>query len=102
MLQLSELGDVLTDCRVVTPGQWEKAQLAGRSDLARSLDAVAAGRPDWWDGKSPAPPGLTAYQRDVIEFWFASGDLDRLRRDLALNQYILLEKLGQGGQGEVY
>jgi serine/threonine protein kinase len=97
-----DLADILIDCRVVTRDQWEEATQAGGGDLGRVLDELAASRPAWWDGKPPAPPGLTAYQRDVIEFWAASGDLTSLRRDLALNQFILLEKLGQGGQGHVY
>lgn len=100
MAELSELGEVLIDCRVVTKAQWERAVGAG-GDLDRTLDTLAAAPPHWWDGQGTAPPGLTAYQREVIELRFAAGELDQLRRDLALNHFLLLETLGRGGQGEV-
>ena len=103
MSRLSDLADVLVACRVATPAHWAEAAQIGCGDLGRTLAALAALPPPWWDGPPPDPPGLTAYQRDVIEFWAASGDgPDRLRRDLALNQFVLLDKLGRGGQGEVY
>jgi serine/threonine protein kinase len=102
MTRLSDLADVLVECRVVTGDRWERAARAAGGDLARILAALAAGPPDWWDGKPPAPPGLTDYQRDAIAARFATGNLDLLRRDLARNQFLLLDKLGQGGQGAVY
>src|SRR5688572_14721019 len=102
MSSLPDLADVLTDCRVVTPEQWEQAAQIGGDDLGLVLDALGAGPPGWWDGKPPAPPGLTDYQRGIIEHRFENDELHLLRRDLALNQFLLLEKLGQGGQGEVY
>src|SRR5947209_7157448 len=102
MPELSELGQVLVGCRVVTEGQWERAAPTGGEELDAILAALAAEKPHWWDGKAPAPPGLTDYQRNVIRARFAADELPLLRRDLALNQFLLLTKLGQGGQGEVY
>jgi serine/threonine protein kinase len=102
MSSLPDLADVLIDCRVVTPEQWEQAAQIGEDDLGLILDALGAGPPGWWDGKPPAPPGLTDYQRGIIEHRYETDELHLLRRDLALNQFLLLEKLGQGGQGEVY
>jgi serine/threonine protein kinase len=101
MPTLSELADVLVGCRVVTAAQWEQAADADE-DLAGILDALAGEPPHWWDRKPPAPPGLTDYQRDRIEVRFDADELDQLRHDLALNSFLLLEKLGQGGQGAVY
>jgi serine/threonine protein kinase len=100
MPQLWQLADVLVECRVVSRARWDRAAEAG--ELPEILDAIAAEPPDWWDRVPPAPSGLTDYQRWVIEGRFAADDLALLRRDLALNQFLLLDKLGQGGQGEVY
>jgi serine/threonine protein kinase len=105
MPTLAQLGDLLTATRVATEGQWRRAAARGGGDLAATLDALAAERPDWWaatpaEGEEP-PPGLTDYQRGVVELWFESGGPPP-QRQLALNQFLLLDKLGQGGQGEVY
>jgi serine/threonine protein kinase len=105
MPTLSQLGAALTACRIATPERWQQATKLGGGDLAKTLAALAAFTPDWWvpgeDGGADAPPGLTAYQREAIELWFG-GDPAPLPRQLALNQFLLLDKLGQGGQGEVY
>jgi serine/threonine protein kinase len=101
MPTLSELGHILTACRVVSAERWNRAAGRGGGDLARTLDALAAGPPEWWSGDGQEPPGLTDYQRAVVELWF-EGDGADLARQLARNQFLLLEKLGQGGQGEVY
>jgi len=104
MPNLSELGPVLIKCRVVSAARWQRAVERGADDLAQTLDALAADTPDWWneaDSDENAPPGLTDYQRAMIEFWLEGGELD-LPRQLARNQFLLLDKLGQGGQGEVY
>ena len=47
-----------------------------------------------WMMRTGAPPGLTDYQRNVIRARFAADELPLLRRDLALNQFLLLTKLG--------
>jgi serine/threonine protein kinase len=102
MPTLSELGEVLTSCRVVSGERWRRAAGRGGGDLGRTLDALAAEPPDWWDGAAgEEPPGLTDYQRAVIELWFEGDEID-LARQLARNQFLLLEKIGRGGQGEVY
>jgi serine/threonine protein kinase len=105
MPTLSQLGDILTASRIATPERWQRAAKLGAGDLAKTLDAIAAFTPDWWvqgeDGGADAPPGLTDYQRGAIEHWFDGADVN-LPRQLAINQFILLEKLGQGGQGEVF
>lgn len=102
MSRLSKLAEVLVECRVVTPERWDVAAAAGGRDLNRVLDTLTAGPPYWWDGEHPEPPGLTEYQREAIEARYAARELDLLCHDLALNQFLLLDKLGQGGQGEVY
>ncbi|MDB5313198.1 MAG: stkP 6 [Gemmataceae bacterium] len=102
MPRLSELADVLIECRVISKTQWQQVARTGGGDLDRILAALADDPPGWWDGKPPVPPGLTEYQRNAIQARFAAGELDGLPRDLALNHFLLLDKLGQGGQGEVY
>ncbi|HUR55483.1 MAG TPA: serine/threonine-protein kinase, partial [Gemmataceae bacterium] len=66
------------------------------------MSALAATTPWWWDGRPPAPPGLTEYQSDAIQTRFADDKLHRLRRALVMNQFLLLDHLGEGGQGRVY
>jgi serine/threonine protein kinase len=108
MAELAELGSILVGARVISRSQWEKAaaQLGpaggGVNGLLAILVALAAEPPHWWDGKTPAPPGLTDYQQAIIRSRFVDDELHLLRRDLALNQFLILSKLGQGGQGEVY
>jgi len=108
MPDLSELGAVLTATRAVGKEQWEDALELGEAaggevdGLLAAINALAAQPPHWWDGKQPQPPGLTEYQKTVIRSRFVDDELHLLRRDLALNQFLLLTKLGQGGQGEVY
>jgi serine/threonine protein kinase len=102
MPEIEDLADILVGSRVATRDQWERAAQIGGGDLAHTLDALADGPPEWWDGTPPTPPGLTTYQRSAIELRFEMDEIDRLHRDLALNRFLLLEKLGQGGQGEVY
>ena len=105
MATLSQLGHVLTTCRVVSAARWQRAAKRGAGDLQRTLDALEAEPPEWWADApdahgQDAPPGLTDYQRAIIELWFDGGPPPY--RQLALNRFLLLEKLGQGGQGEVY
>jgi serine/threonine protein kinase len=108
MPDLSELGSILTSTRVVSKAQWETAFAAGQAaggdvdGLFAVINALAAEAPHWWDGKQPQPPGLTEYQQTAIRTRFVDDELQYLRRDLALNQFLLLGKLGQGGQGEVW
>jgi serine/threonine protein kinase len=108
MPDLTELGAILIGTRVVGKPQWESALAVGQA-AGNDVDAVlavintlTAKPPHWWDGKQSEPPGLTEYQQSVIRSRFVDDQLQYLRRDLALNQFLLLGKLGQGGQGEVY
>jgi serine/threonine protein kinase len=102
MARQSELAEVLIDCRVVDPERWVRAVQTGGRDLGRILDELTASPPSWWAGDDPPPPGLTEYQRWVIETRVSAGEMDELRRDLTVNQFLLLDRLGRGGQGEVY
>jgi serine/threonine protein kinase len=102
MPRLSELADLLIKSRVIPRSQWEEAIQACGENLPRILEYLVQRPPFWWDGPAPAPPGLTDYQRDIIQARFDENELHLLRRDLVLNQFLLLERLGQGGQGEVY
>jgi serine/threonine protein kinase len=106
MPTLSELGRILITCRVISAARWQHASTRGAGKLSETLDALVAEPPAWWSEakesrKTEAPPGLTEYQRGIIEMWFEGQEID-LPRQLARNQFLLLEKLGEGGQGEVY
>lgn len=103
MPQLTQLGNTLTACKIASAERWARAAKLGGGDLAKTLDALTAFTPEWWPDGEPgdAPPGLTEYQRGVIEHWFEGGT-DPVNRQLALNNFLLLEKLGQGGQGAVF
>ncbi len=82
----------------------ERAARAARGDPAVALDALSADTPEWFTptgADTDTPPGLTEYQRGVIESWLENDDAP-LARQLALNHFLLLDKLGEGGQGEVY
>ena len=100
MPTLAQLGQVLTSARVVTAETWERAVEIGDGDFGPTLDALADFAP-WWQPAGEDLPGLTEYQRSVIELWW-DGAKTPLHRQLALNQFLILKKLGQGGQGEVY
>ena len=102
MPTFADLGRLLIECRVAAADGLERAARAGAGDLGRTLDALAESPPPWWDGAPPAPPGLTGYQRDLIELRVAAGELPLLRHDLARNQFLLLDPVGRGGQGEVF
>ena len=108
MPDLAELGPILIVTRVATRSQWEAALAEGKqaggevAGLLAAIRSLNSDPPHWWDNKPPAPPGLTDYQQAVIRSRFVDDELPFLGRDLALNQFVLLSKLGQGGQGEVY
>ena len=101
MPTLSQLAQILIACKVVTAEAWQRAAKRGGNDLTETLDALAAAPPWWATDTDDPPPGLTDYQRAVIELWWEDEELP-LHRQLALNQFLILRKLGQGGQGEVY
>ncbi len=105
MRTLTDLANVLIGCRVVTRARWERAARIGRGDPTMTLDALTNDPPAWFTPSaadtSDIPHGLTDYQRDAIDLWL-NGDDTPLERQLAINQFILLEKLGAGGQGDVY
>lgn len=99
MPTLPQLAQILIATRVTTAEGWQRAAKAGGNELGATLDALAE-TPAWWaDGDER--PALTEYQRNVIELWW-EGSKAPLQRQLALNQFLILKKLGQGGQGEVY
>lgn len=100
MPTLTQLGQALTTARVVTAETWERAAELGDGDFEQTLDALGNFAP-WWQPAGEDLPGLTEYQRSVIELWW-EGSKAPLHRQLALNQFLILKKLGQGGQGEVY
>ncbi|MCS6865141.1 MAG: serine/threonine-protein kinase [Gemmataceae bacterium] len=102
MPTLADLGHILITHRIVSAPRWQRVAKANPGNLSAILDALTAEPPEWWtnDSSSP-PPGLTDYQRQAIEAWYETGR-GALARQLALNQFILLEQLGQGGQGTVY
>ena len=104
MPSFDDLREVLVDCKIIGDGQWDQAvRHAGNVDsLAALLAALAATTPWWWDHRPPAPPGLTEYQSDAIHARFTDNKLHRIRAALVMNKFLLLDHLGEGGQGRVY
>jgi serine/threonine protein kinase len=104
MPSFDDLRDVLVDCKIVSEEQWEQAvRHAGNVEsLGALLAALEATTPWWWDHRPPAPPGLTDYQMDAIHTRFDDDKLHRIRSALVMNQFLLLDHLGEGGQGRVY
>jgi serine/threonine protein kinase len=100
MPTLPQLAQILVTCRVTTTDAWQRAATLGRGDIDATLEALASA-PPWWAGDDPDTPGLTEYQRAVIETWWEDETFP-VARQLALNQFLILHKLGQGGQGDVY
>ena len=100
MLSSSEIGAVLVANRVVSPEQW--AGVPPDADLDTLLDALVHTKPWWWDAPTAAPPGLTAYQENLIRDRAEADDPAGLKAGLTLNQFLLLGHLGEGGQGRVY
>ena len=102
MSRLQALTDIVVGSRIVTRDRWNQAVREGGGNLDRILASLAESPPDWWDGNGSPPPGLTDYQRNIIRARVTDGEIELLGRDLALNQFLLLDKLGEGGQGEVF
>lgn len=100
MLSPSEIGAVLVANRVVSPEQW--AGVPAGADLDATLDALVATKPWWWEAATAPPPGLTAYQENLIRDRAEADDPAGLKAGLTLNQFLLLGHLGEGGQGRVY
>ena len=98
MPTLSQLAQILIACKVTTAEAWQRAAKLGGNDLLETLDALAAAPPWWAADLDDPPPGLTDYQRGVIELWWED-ETQPLARQLALNQFLILQKLGQGGHG---
>jgi serine/threonine protein kinase len=73
---------------------------SGRSRSVLDDLLVWQAQPAWFD---PQEPALTAYQRTMIErrLRAATGWRD-LDRDLRVNQYLLLDHLGDGGMATVW
>jgi serine/threonine-protein kinase len=84
-VSLENLADLLDEVRLLQPGQLQEvrgdlqAQFPNPTNLCQELF-----RRGW----------LTAFQRDLL--------LDGDGRDLAFGPYILLDRLGEGGMGEVF
>lgn len=104
MPSLDDLRQILVDCKIISDEQWRAARRhAGNVDsVGTLLTALASTTPWWWDGKPPAPPGLTDYQTEAIHTRFTDDRLHRVRASLVMNQFLLLDHLGEGGQGRVY
>jgi serine/threonine protein kinase len=100
MLSPSEIGSVLVACKVVSAEQW--AGVPAGADLEGVLDALVSTKPWWWDAPTAPPPGLTAYQENLIRDRAEADDPAGLKAGLTLNQFLLLGHLGEGGQGRVY
>ncbi len=93
---LADLGHLLVSLEILQPQQWSTVA-SGSNSLPALLDDLQT-QPAWWDSSQPA---ITAFQRQCIAARFAQGFRD-LDRDLRVNNYLILEKLGSGGMAVVH
>ena len=93
---VSELGYLLQQLEVVQPDQWKLAA-RGSSSLTNILDGLQQ-QSAWW---SSAHPAISDFQRDCINARLGQGFRD-LDRDLRVNNYLVIGKLGEGGMAVVH
>ncbi|MEJ7594114.1 MAG: serine/threonine-protein kinase [Planctomycetaceae bacterium] len=93
---LDELGHLLVSLEILRSQQWKSAA-SGRNSLPALLDNLQT-QYAWWDSSQPA---ITDFQRQCIVARFSQGFRD-LDRDLRVNNYLILEKLGSGGMAVVH
>src|SRR5262245_47271826 len=89
---LAELGGRLVALGLIDAAEWRGAETAGALAAALAWLQRQPGRWRTLDGR--VFPVLTPYQAEQIR----QGQAERLR----LGHYILLDRLGAGGTGEVY
>ena len=93
---LADLGHLLVSLEILQTPQWN-AVASSRNSLHALLDDLQK-QVAWWDASQPA---ITDFQRQCIAARFAQGFRD-LDRDLRVNNYLILEKLGSGGMAIVH
>jgi len=93
---MDELQRLLRNLQILTKEQW-KAATNGETSPAAILQKLQT-QPAWWN---PQFPAISQYQRDRIEHRLRHGMRD-LDRDLRVNDYIILDRLGEGGMAVVY
>jgi serine/threonine protein kinase len=99
------LGRCLADCGLVTPAQWREAlaRAGGPAECRTALDLLSRARAHWADPADPSPPrALTAYQKARVAEWLHAPHDPFPRDELVWNDYLLLEKAGEGGMGTVF
>lgn len=99
---LDSLGEVLIQTQLLREEQWQQVRrpLAPDADLRGLLDRIEA-LPAWW-AVGASTPALTNYQKKLIRKLHEKGQLPRLRRMLRRGDYLILQKLGEGGIGIVF
>ncbi len=93
---LEELGHLLLQLQVLSAAQWQTA-LRSSGSIAGILDHLQ-GQPAWWDGSQCA---ISDYQRQCISSRLTQGLRD-LDRDLRINGFLIVSRLGKGGMAVVH
>jgi serine/threonine protein kinase len=87
---------LLTNLQIVTRDQWKQA-FVGVGSVSQFLDRLQK-MPAWWNSQFPV---ITPYQREQIENALKRG-FRTLDRELRVNDYLILDRLGEGGMAVVY
>ena len=93
---LADLGYLLQQLEIIQPSQWS-IKLSNQNSLTMLLQLLEQ-LPAWWN---PACPAISPYQRDCITRRYGQGFRD-LDRDLRVNGYLIIDKIGEGGTAVVH
>src|SRR4051794_29102723 len=94
----------LAACGLVTQAQWQEAlaRAGGPPECRPALDLLSRPRPHWAAASDPSPPrALSDYQKARVAEWLHTPDEPFPDHELVWNDYLLLEKVGEGGMGTV-
>jgi eukaryotic-like serine/threonine-protein kinase len=101
MIDLKDTAKVLIDSKIVTEQQWEEAVVACGEDLPKIVE-LFRNIPAWWSAGLQPHPTLTEYQAHHIIRKSSKEDYRGLKRNLRVKDYLILDKIGEGGMGIVY
>jgi serine/threonine protein kinase len=93
---LADLGYLLQQLEIIQPEQWS-ITLSNQTSLTNLLQLLEQ-LPAWWN---PSCPAISPYQRDCISRRYGQGFRD-LDRDLRVNGYLIIDKVGEGGTAVVH